>query len=84
MYANVLLLTACLSNTLDTAHMRKIPGSHCLHNFIVHIPVWGNLGMRLENRVWTALLGKLRANYKVYWHVVAPIKLLRDPSKLCL
>ena len=28
-------------STLHAAHMRKIPGSLCLHNFTVHIPKWG-------------------------------------------
>ena len=34
-------------STLDTVHVQKIPGSLCLHNFIVCVPEQGTLGMRL-------------------------------------
>ena len=34
----------------------------------------------VENRVWTRSLGE---NYKTYWHVVPPIRLLREVNYVC-
>ena len=36
----------------------------------------------IKNRVWIPSLGKLGHSYKVFWHVAAPIRLLREVSRL--
>ena len=32
----------------------------------------------LKNRVWACSLGRLGPNYKVFWHVVTPIRFVRE------